>query len=884
MLEKRIKLECSIPVSFDFEVTWIHSSSNFTVAPMKGSIPANGSIEVVVQFTPDRLCLSTGTFQVIIHEHKLKTCLCEVMGSSVAGVTRQRKIEELSEAHNAEVAARVEKLKRELASMDNNNDHFNNKSAESYVKVHNDILRASIDKKSGVLSNIPFTTYSVSSNFAKRYDNDPGSHVIRDIHAQASRKHRNNPVDARVETGESDTLDFPEDLAGMAAANYVLTQEPGKLKLKNLKLAIAKQRELKAEREKEKEMLLKQANQSDLDTVTQILSDDKTYGSEASSRQMKELVFVQQLRDIEKDERSLEFSTQKQCSGDPLLPEADIAKIMDARKLSEEKISIENRERDRKYYDVHDGEGKHMDTQAQLDLQQRATTLPYANEETKRYLAELQPTFDVADNEDFFMRKRTTMRFILLVSKIVIKNRASKRLRDIWDRIGDVRDKGAIVEMVKQDNVEASQRRAGSIPSSNTRSGRNQEEWTNYKEKIKSLHFVRKRRYSVETDASSERSDENRGPAASQGESQSKLEDDHVNPPQPPNEIEEYFTVQLPIQPDTISSDTVEACVRRGKERSGSKRYFHYPIYEQPTVLNGDSVTSRLLRGFYRPTFFSLQQPEEYKLLGHAEYDVALVPDASIYYVSEEELETLEPPHRCVPSNMQVIAAGTEMDRLLNEKFEEPDIPLPRVMEDRCRVLCFERTENMYHEADPEFSLQPKEVAYSPEETLEYTWTRTPGLYPLRALSNEPTISDFTRPARTEVHADLRGLEQFEISTHNFRYLTGPLEEDAMSDPGEDDEFLTLKKASEEKGVKDENILLPATIREKVTLDGVVELLLGKPSEIDCDTLQSLQQQDEARFNAQIKEDREGAARWLPAQLERVNDMIQNEQLKFKTK
>lgn len=883
VLEKRLTLECSIPVSFDFEVAWIHSSDNFEVSPNKGSIPANGSTEIVVRFKPDRLCLSTCTFQLIIHEYHLRKCVCDVVGSSIAGVTRQKKIEEVTKAHRKEVSDRVEKLKQELTLDESSQEHFNNKDASAYVRVHNDILHASIDKKAGWLDAIPFTTYSVANRFERLYDNDPGSHVIREIHARAQKAENAEESPRSSVEGQPESLDFPENLTGVTAANYVLTQEPGKLKLKNLKLAIAKQRELKEEREKEKEQLLKLANESNLDRVTQILADDKTYNSETSSRQMKELVFVQQLRDIEKEERSLDFSTQKQHLGQPLLPEEDIEKIEETRQLAAEQKLAEGRERDRTMFDTRQQREQIEETGSQQVLVQRAEFLSYEHEETRKFLAGMNPTFDIADNEDFFMRKRTTMRFIHLVSKIVIKNRACKRLRDIWGRIGDVRDKAAIVELVKQDNVDAAQQRKAGKTSARVRSERDEEEWKKYKEKVKSLPFVRKRRYSVETDASgTEGCEDSKAPGKSQPDAKLKdIEDDAHIPPCPPERIEDAFFQALPVNPASISTDAIESRAFSNMGESVKPRYFHYPIFEEPTVLSGDETKATLLRGFYKPTYFTLQQPEEYKLLGYSEYEIPLAPEASIYYVSDEELKAVEPPHRCVPTAMQAEGASTQIDRILSRELDTQDLPLPNVMEAKTKTLCFERTANLFHEADPQFSLLPREVEYGAQENLEYKWARTPGMYAVRALSTEPTISDFVRPRTVRIHHDLEGIETAAVSAQSYSYLTGPLDDDIMSDPGEDDEFLSLKKASKEAGDDDVGCLRPGTIRARLTPENAMELLLERPFEAEPEAIQHPCTTDEQQLLTRIQQDREDAAAWLPAQLGRINNAITNEKLKF---
>lgn len=52
---KRIPLTCNVPIQFGFEIKVIDPHPDFTISPLKGIIPASGSIDVVVEFRPAAL-------------------------------------------------------------------------------------------------------------------------------------------------------------------------------------------------------------------------------------------------------------------------------------------------------------------------------------------------------------------------------------------------------------------------------------------------------------------------------------------------------------------------------------------------------------------------------------------------------------------------------------------------------------------------------------------------------------------------------------------------------------------------------------------------------------------------------------------------------------
>ena len=140
-----------------------------------------------------------------------------------------------------------------------------------------------------------------------------------------------------------DGIRIPRDLSNMSSVNFVLTQEVGKLKPKDLKVAIAKQRAMREKRRLEQEAMKKLsagtmvANADSIINET-VLSADM---SKNKGRQLKEMVFLQELRDLKKNEEELEFQTQRLRVGNDVLDEKDLDRINIARERTTRQSSYD---------------------------------------------------------------------------------------------------------------------------------------------------------------------------------------------------------------------------------------------------------------------------------------------------------------------------------------------------------------------------------------------------------------------------------------------------------------------------------------------------------------------------------------------------------------
>jgi len=83
---RRVKLDCRVPIEFEFKVRELRANPCFKVSPASGIVPAHGSAEVEVTFTPALLRTEETTIEVSVAEFNSQPVLCTVTGSSLPGI------------------------------------------------------------------------------------------------------------------------------------------------------------------------------------------------------------------------------------------------------------------------------------------------------------------------------------------------------------------------------------------------------------------------------------------------------------------------------------------------------------------------------------------------------------------------------------------------------------------------------------------------------------------------------------------------------------------------------------------------------------------------------------------------------------------------------
>ena len=93
---KKINITCSVPIDFDFVIDMVNPHTFFTVTPPRGTIPAKGSVDLLISYTPQNYTTVTMAFDFILNQYNSKPIRCSVSGSSTPGLVTAKHVTELT--------------------------------------------------------------------------------------------------------------------------------------------------------------------------------------------------------------------------------------------------------------------------------------------------------------------------------------------------------------------------------------------------------------------------------------------------------------------------------------------------------------------------------------------------------------------------------------------------------------------------------------------------------------------------------------------------------------------------------------------------------------------------------------------------------------------
>lgn len=217
-------------------------------------------------------------------------------------------------------------------------------------------------------------------------------------------------------------LRIPASLDNTLAVNFVLTQEPGKLKPKDLKNAIERSRAERELRAEEQRKIREEGGGAGLLDLRGILAEERQNASDADpfQRQLRELAFLADVDEVDKQETEKSFRVSEDYLGSDLLSADDIEVVKRQRaKASLYKLKSSWRNVQARQVTGHYG-ASHPSIKAGVSA-----------ETGKLMLATLKPAFDPNRNDIWGKRLNTLRRFITLVSKWLIRKRVSDRIKRI---------------------------------------------------------------------------------------------------------------------------------------------------------------------------------------------------------------------------------------------------------------------------------------------------------------------------------------------------------------------------------------------------------------------------------------------------------------------
>ena len=405
---KQFRLRCDIDMAFDFEIQKIYAASEFKIWPLSGTIPPNGFVAVNVTFVPKSFKVCSCSFRLVVSSSE--SIVCTVYGNALPGKIRQAEIERHQEEFTRKMEAHPEKK------------HIERIPFESYGK------------------HAPVHVRGIGAGAVV----DPGSVVLLEDEI-----HFKSEPDILLKNQFIDGLEIPSNLNSMQSTNYLLTQQTGRLKPKAFRKAIEKTR---AKREKEKKV-----EEVRYDPVDKIAADDAFCSDKNVTKQVKEISFLQQMSDIDAEERSREFATQYVFVGPPEMTPDQLNQVEKARKENEKQFRASKRRVQRQNW-----------TNLVIDNNHRIQAPVLAAENC------IEPDFNPYRNNLWEMRKNVLQRFRNCISTVLVRCRAQRRLKAIWAKLQGARTVKQVQAIVNEDNRIASFAVVESQPVS--------QEWVKYKE------------------------------------------------------------------------------------------------------------------------------------------------------------------------------------------------------------------------------------------------------------------------------------------------------------------------------------------------------------------------------------------------------------------
>lgn len=396
--EITIPLECKVPIQFEYEFTVVTDHPDFELTPMKGIVPANGSIPIIIRYHPLKLCTSFMKLSLNVSQFGFKPYTVIISGSAAAGLTKQ------------------------IAKND------------AYYAFTQELENMNLDMP----PKIPITDPAVDIISQKRRQRHERLKKLGKLPSQ--QKRQANEEEATVHGFRIPSMEnFERGSAN--ALNFVLTQQQGRMKPKDLQFAIAKQRKLREEQEIATKKMREAMDKSDVSDASLppsvIIAAERGDGAD-ETRQLREIAFLQDMANIEKVDQAREFQSVGNHIGEPLLTSKEIFQVRQARQ-----------QRRRKEEQIMQKEAR--------DATETQSLGPYQIPETRvEILAEIkptfEPTFDQYQNDVWSMRKQVLKRFSHLITKVCVRKRSDERTAAIFRRLGDTPTKESVAAFVDWDN------------------------------------------------------------------------------------------------------------------------------------------------------------------------------------------------------------------------------------------------------------------------------------------------------------------------------------------------------------------------------------------------------------------------------------------------
>ncbi|RLN95760.1 hypothetical protein BBJ28_00011831 [Nothophytophthora sp. Chile5] len=405
---RHVDITCSVPVEFQYELRLTKAHPSFTVFPLTGTIPPRGEARIELEFRP--LVYATASAELELHVSQLGFAprLCALVGSS---------------SSTAIDAAQAKEIVEDI---------------ESEVKPPTSPLSSQKPRRSsGAQKKTRQSSASGGGNTSK---------------SRSTLQQQPREEEDKLEIVHG--LEIPHNLNSVTSVNFVLNQEPGKLKPKDLKKAIAANRELRLQqREEQAKLCTGDAGDDNEDPTTLsfrvLVREEEGFLQRVRvNKQVKDMFFQQELNEAAQAETSLEFQSHKVHLGQRLLSREETAYLGKLREFNMLALACQQRKKLRTTFAnvVYEPPGVSNQQQQPFLLGERSTAVLPAH-----FAPAYTPDFKTYKNDLWARKQRVLRRLIRAVSTCVLRLRAQKRLDRIRAWLGSAKTRAQVREKVALD-------------------------------------------------------------------------------------------------------------------------------------------------------------------------------------------------------------------------------------------------------------------------------------------------------------------------------------------------------------------------------------------------------------------------------------------------
>lgn len=483
---KTITLRCSIPVSFAYEIEVVQPHPYFNIQPLKGVIPADGSINIRVAFDPITLGTCTTVVRLRIAQHNFTPIETVINARAVSGIIENRELIEVENQLAQDLLqtsmkmandTKVKTMKGSMALAQTTSSSkppgSKKKGSKQRGVTYRDPVALVLEKTfkatdiGTALTNALPDTHLLGSKvphinesgitdvIGSKKITQPinprgvGSGKGVDAGAEWATMHSRKVAERKNRSSVTETVSLPQEeekvveglripqkLGSVAAVNFVLTQEIGKLKPKDLKIAIEKnraERKLQAEEQQKIRDEGGSGTGGELD-LRAVLADEKLNLEKGDpfKRQLREMAFLADVEEVQKMEIEKGFRVSEEFLGSSMLSEEDIQIVRDQRKtLKQHRARTDWRMSHKRMTKEHFLPLSEVVRAGAPVIEERLT------EDNTPQETPLPSSFDTNKNDIWSKRMHSLRRLISFVSKFIVQQRVMKRYHGLMDRFKD---------------------------------------------------------------------------------------------------------------------------------------------------------------------------------------------------------------------------------------------------------------------------------------------------------------------------------------------------------------------------------------------------------------------------------------------------------------